>query len=160
MWFYATIISISCVITTTFYLKKILSKDNIKMSFSVVKEVYKTIRDNGIGICYKWTNKITTNVLGKHLIEMHHKYYIVNYPFGVNWYKIIIPRKRGPCLIDEIIDGEGKDIKANIFEYMGPCHNFHGLSVTPSMLGQTQITFKYLDGTEKTFANNDIITLN
>jgi len=128
-------------------------------TFTAAKEVFNTIRTNGIGICFKWTNKVITNTIGKHLIEMHHKYYVVHYPFGVTWYKIIIPRKRGPCLIDEILDKDGNDIQQEIHQYMGPCHNFHGQNITPEILGYESITFKYLNGSEKTFKNDEVINI-
>jgi len=140
---------------------KILHNNKIMIfwSLSTIKEIYNTIRNNGISICFNWTNKIITNTIGKHLIEMHHKYYIIHYPFGIKWYKIIIPRKRGPCLIDEIIDSNGNNVNADIFDYLGPCHNFHGQNMTPEILGYESLTFNYINGTSKTFKNDECIII-
>ena len=134
------------------FVQKILN--NNKMN---VTGIFNTIRKNGIGICYEWSNKIFSNTVGKYLIELHHTHYIINYPFGVNWYKIIIPRKRGPCMIDEIMDEKGCDIKEKILSFMGPCHNFHGQEMTPKILGYGSITFTFINEDIKTFTGDEII---
>ena len=132
---------------------------SVKHVYSTIIEVCKVIRRNGIGTCLVWTNQVITNQICNQLVEMHHKYYVIQYPYGVSWYKIIVPRHRGPCKIDTIVDSTGTDVKKDIMMYMGPSHNFHGTTITPTMMGYEQLTFTYLNGTVKTFENNDIVMI-
>nr|QBK88281.1 MAG: uncharacterized protein LCMAC202_06430 [Marseillevirus LCMAC202] len=106
-----------------------------------------------------WTKQIIANQIGNRLVEMHHHHYIIHYPYGVTWYKIIVPRRRGPCLIDTVTDGDNNDVKKDVFAYMGPSHNFHGVTVTPSMLGYDSLTFTYISGEANTFAGTDIVSV-
>src|SRR3990167_1715368 len=45
----------------------------------------------------------------KHLTEVHHKHYLVHYPYGIHWYTIMIPRNRVPCNFSKVfgVDYEG-----------------------------------------------------
>jgi len=107
-------------------------------------------------------SKMMTNYLFQKCVEIHHKYYIVSYPYGMKWYKIILPRVREPCLIDKVetvIDNVAVDVSKNIFDYLGPCFNFHGQEMTPEILGYTNLTFTFIDETTKTFENNQEIEL-
>lgn len=128
-------------------------------TYTVAKDVYDIINKNGIGVCLMWTQQVIANQIGNRLVEMHHRYYIVHYPYGVSWYKIIIPRRRGPCRIDTILDEDGNNVKKDVCSFMGPSHNFHGTQVTPEMLGYNSLTFTDLAGDVKTFDKNDIITV-
>lgn len=128
-------------------------------TYTVTREVYKVIRRNGLGVCLIWTQQIIANQIGNRLVEMHQRYYVIHYPCGVTWYKIIVPRRRGPCIIDTVIDEDGNDVKKDVFAFMGPSHNFHGVSVTPSMLGYKSLTFTDLTDNSQTFAENEVITI-
>jgi len=99
-------------------------------------------------------SKIMTNYLFQKCVEIHHKYYIVSYPYGMKWYKIILPRVRNPCMIDKvetIVGSEIIDVTNVIFDYMGPCYNFHGQKITPQILGYSNLRFTFLDDTIETF---------
>lgn len=160
MWFYIGILS--TIAFSVWYLGRIPTPTDIVLSakhtYVISREVFKVIRRNGLGVCLIWTKQVIANQIGNRLVEMHHKYYIIHYPYGVTWYKMIIPRRRGPCMIDSIKDSDGNDIKQDIVPYMGPSHNFHGTRVTPKMLGYDSITFIYLNGTEKTFQSTEPIS--
>lgn len=103
--------------------------------------------------------QLITNRLAKKCISMHHKYYIVEYPYGVSWYKIIVPRNRRPCLIDDITDAHGCSVKTQLKPYLGPGNNFHGQRVTPNLLGFSRLTFTYANGDELTFGEFDEINI-
>jgi len=103
--------------------------------------------------------QLITNKVAKYFVHVDKNYYIVHYPFGVNWYKIIIPRHRKPCKITSITDSSGLDISKDIFEYMGPSHNFHGITVSPQILGYETIIFEYINGDKKEFSNKDEIKI-
>lgn len=104
-----------------------------------------------------WIKKFVANQSAKYLIEMHHKYYIVNYPYGVKWYKIIIPRKRGPCPFEYIYDENETDVTESVLTFMGPSFDFHKLPITPKQMGYESLTFVLEDDSEKKFMQNDTI---
>jgi len=105
-----------------------------------------------------WAKQILANQIGNRLVEMHHKYYIVWYPYGVSWYKILIPRRRRPVLIDTITDENGNDVKKDVLAFMGPSHNFHGIATSPNTLGYESLTFTDLDSQSKTFVENETMS--
>lgn len=107
----------------------------------------------------KLCTEIITHKLSEHLVEMHPRWYTVKYPCGVNWYKIIIPRKRGPCLINTILDEKGECVKEELIPFLGPAHNFHGSVITPAMMGKKTLTFMFLDDTKRTFEKDERIHL-
>ncbi len=159
MWLYLGILS-TATIVAAWYLKKVPSPMlATRHTYTVTIEICKVIRRNGLGICLLWTRQVIANQIGRRLVEMHPRYYVIHYPFGVTWYKIIVPRRKGPCLIDTVSDGDGKDVKKDVRAFMGPSHNFHGMTVTPKMLGYDSLIFTYIGGKTKIFAELDEITI-
>lgn len=122
--------------------------------------VCNTIKKTGFNTCILWTKQVITNQIGKKIIEMHHKYYVINYPYGIKWYKIIVPRNRSPCIIDTIHDENDNNITNDILQYMGPCHNFHGKEMTPNLLGYSELHIINIYGEKVVYKNNDIIDIN
>jgi len=94
----------------------------------------------------------------KHLTEVHHKHYLVHYPYGIHWYTIMIPRNRVPCNFSRVFgvneesrsDSEGIEVEItdHIKSLMGPCYNFHGIPTSPKMLGYQKIIFEGFDSGE------------
>ena len=105
-----------------------------------------------------WTRQFLTSKFGHYFVEMHHAHYIINYPYGLTWYKILIPRKRGPCQIVDITDQDGNDVKDQILQFLGPGYNFHGIPTTPKMLGYKSLTFSTIFD-EQTFIEDKIIVV-
>lgn len=101
----------------------------------------------------------TTRKLSNYFIEIHHTYYIVNYPFGLHWYKIIIPRSRGPCKITDIVDSQENSIYEKLIPFLGPSHDFHKTIITPKILGVDKLTIYYVSGETDTFESNNIIKM-
>lgn len=153
MWLYLVLVT-GAITGFSFYKFQTL-RDGLRIG----KEVYKVIKRNGPGVCLYWSRQIMTNQCAKYFVEMHHKYYIVHYPYGVTWYKIMIPRRRGPCKVDTITDIEGNDVKQELQSFLGPGDNFHGINITPNMIGYSQLTFAYIDGDIKTFVGDEIINI-
>lgn len=85
-------------------------------------------------------------------VEVHHKYYTINYYHGFRYYKIRTPRVRGPCKFDKVFDQCDNDVTEKIKQYAGPSHNFHGIPTTPGMLGYSSLKFD-----ELVFKSDDII---
>ena len=83
--------------------------------------------------------------------------YTINYPFMMDWYKIIVKKKSGPCLLVGIKDSNGNDVYEQIKPYIGPGHDFHGglVKLTPDDLGYSGLTFEYINGNKKTFDKYD-----
>jgi len=96
---------------------------------------------------------LLSNWLSKILVDVHHEYYIVNYPYGMEWYKIKIPRNRNPQVIlsmktecNECNEGkEGRDVYKEIIPFMGPGLNFHGIPTTPEDFGLYSLTIETLE---------------
>lgn len=89
------------------------------------------------------------------LVETHHKYYIIYYPYGLRWYAIKVPRKRGPTQVN-YIHSNLNDVTERVSSFMGPGENFHGNKFTPIQLGYNELTF-VLEDSEKTFISNEEI---
>ena len=112
------------------------------------------------GLLRNILSRIFTNWAQKHLVQVHQQWYIISYPYGVNWYKIMLPKVRKPVLINSIVDNNGLDIKTNILSFLGPGYNCHGLMITPKMLGYNKITINYgINPIEKSFEENTPILL-
>jgi hypothetical protein len=132
--------------------------DFLKNSFFLITELFKIIKINGINICLKWTHQIITNQIAKSLVEVHHKYYIIHYPYGMTWYKIIVPRNRKPLLIETIYSGEN-DVTEDVLKYLGPSYNFHGQNIRPIDIGYKSLKFVFTLGETKFFDEFDNISL-
>jgi hypothetical protein len=127
--------------------------------YFLFNELCKIIKLNGINICLKWTHQLIANQIAKRLVEVHHKYYIIHYPYGVTWYKILIPRNRNPVLIETVYDSNGTDVTEDILQYMGPSHNFHGQRIRPIDMGYSSLKFVFTLDNDKYFNEEDIIIL-
>jgi len=78
------------------------------------------------------------------LIEDYPAYFIINYPFGLKWYKLIVMKSRvRMCSItSELDNGQIIDIKPIVKQYLGPYDNFcNNHNITPEILGFNNITF-------------------
>ena len=109
-------------------------------------------------ICKTVVQEVVAYYLSQYLVEVHHNYYIIHYPFGMKWYKIIVQRVRGPQSVDSVYSHDGTDITDSIAEYFGPCYNAHQTAITPKLLGHTAIKIVDYSGNEKIFNENDIIS--
>ena len=127
--------------------------------FQFSKEACFLIIKDGPRICLVWARQLISSQIGKYLVEIHHQYYLVHYPYGATWYKIMIPRNRGPCMIDTITNDVFEHVKKEVIPFMGPGHNFHGSRVTPGMLGYESLTFTFINGDTRTFCKNEILIL-
>jgi hypothetical protein len=81
----------------------------------------------------------------------------VTYWIGMKRYKIIILSKFNFNPIDTILGEDGDDVTDEVFEYLGPCFDFHNVNVTPKMMGYNDLEFHYIDGTLKSFNANQTI---
>lgn len=88
----------------------------------------------------------------------HRNRYFITYNFEGKPYNILISKKRGPHKIASIY-GDGKDVFHHVQQFMGPNFDFHNVKYTPSCLGYKSLTFQYMDDTEKTFKDDEIIEL-
>jgi len=93
-------------------------------------------------------------------VEVHHRHYIITYTHGFESYKILTPRRRGPCKFNRVTDQDGNDATESIKQFAGPSHNFHGIPTTPKMLGYTRLTFfNGIDDSQKTFEESEVIDI-
>ena len=95
----------------------------------------------------KYIYQFVTRIISKKLVEIHHKRYVVWYPYGVHWYRIVIPRVRGPSRVSNVLSVVDsttfEDVTDEVKEIMGPCNNFHGIPTSPKMLGYSKLIFKF-----------------
>jgi hypothetical protein len=106
---------------------------------------YQYIRTKLNTLSYQ-TRHLATYLLSREDAEIHHAYFVIHYAHNCHNYKIIAPRKRGPCRFQQLLgaraggDGTFEDVTAEVKVVMGPSHNFHGIPTTPKMLGLTKLT--------------------
>lgn len=86
-------------------------------------------------------------------------YYEIPYQNGTSSYRLRFPKIRGPCLVSTVVDENSKDVTKEVKELMGPSHNFHSVSTTPSLLGYRSLTFHMRSGETKEFREHDTINL-
>jgi len=136
---------------------------NMRTSISnmmyVAKKLKEILGSNGIETYILWTKQIIANEISKKIVEVHHKYYIIHYPYGVNWYKIYVPRLRQPCMFETIVDNEGNDITEDLIGYLGPSYNFHDQRRCAKDFGYKGLKFIYIDGSEKEFGEKEVLNL-
>lgn len=60
-------------------------------------------------------------------------------------------------MYNHVYNEKGDDISKDILSYMGPCHNFYGISTTPIDLGYTKLIFVDYFGEETIFEKNQEI---
>jgi hypothetical protein len=109
-------------------------------------------------IVYKIREKVSDFLeIGK--IENNNGITTVTYFKGEDKYKIIIPTKKGPRPIKNIIlNSSNEELMKRITEYAGPSRDFHGIPVTPLLLGINQpIIIEYSSGVIKPCNPNEII---
>lgn len=93
-------------------------------------------------------------------VEIHHRHYIINYVHGFQTYKILAPRRRGPCQFDRVVDQDGNDVTAAVKQFAGPSHNFHGIPTTPEMIGYRSLAFfNGIDDSSKTFEAKEVMDI-
>ena len=68
---------------------------------------------------------------------------------------------RGPSKLFTVTDNyTNKDITNIMKKLLGPCKNFYGIPTTPKLLGfKGSLTFLMMNGSNKTFQINEIITI-
>ena len=72
---------------------------------------------------------------------------------------MIIKPLRGPSCVLDIIDDKNNDVTEHIIPYLGPNEDWNNTPFYPLYFGYNKLIFELLDGTVKTFNNNEIIIL-
>ena len=80
----------------------------------------------------------------------------VVYLLGNQTYRMYIPKILRFSSIACVTSG-GIDITSKFNEYLGPQMDFHGIYMTPKLLGYDSVTITYRNLEERTFTNDDII---
>ena len=82
--------------------------------------------------------------------------YTLEYEYSERQYKICFPKDRKPRDIKYAFS-EGDDVTKDIYSYLGPAHNFHGIRTTPNMLGYSNIEIKYRNGEIVKYDGDEVI---
>lgn len=85
------------------------------------------------------------------------KYIEVTYFEREDEYKIVFEISKRDLKIDKITSASGQDITNRVLKYVGIDKNFHGTKITPSMLGESSITFH--QNPPVTFTGDEIMRL-
>lgn len=88
------------------------------------------------------------------ILENNH--YCVDYDYMNQHYQILLPCKKGPKKILKVTSGE-LDVSEKILPLLGPHENFHGLTVTPHVLGFDKLEFHHLYGDVFKYEEHDEI---
>lgn len=83
----------------------------------------------------------------------------ITYVVGGNLYKMLVKVKRGPRKIIYCGDDMFNDLTNEVCSYFGPNEDFHGYEFTPHFFDTNSLTFHLSNGDEKTFTNDERITL-
>jgi|TARA_B110000259_G_C14034389_1_gene408501 hypothetical protein len=95
-----------------------------------------------------------------YVTKIDKKTYMVTYYIENKLYKIVVKQKRGPNLINVILNEDDIDITDNVFPYLGPNYDFHGSKISPSFFNEKIIKFKLKDKDDLVYYENDCIKLN
>lgn len=81
----------------------------------------------------------------------------LTYWHGSKEYKIIFPKKRGPCNIVSV-KSDRKDITQEFKKIIGPAYNFHGIPTTPKMLGlDKDLEIEFIKGRNEVYNADELI---
>ena len=64
-------------------------------------------------VCYNYKQAIgemATILISRKVTETHHKHFVISYPHGTHWYKIVVPRERRPFVLCSVMDENEKDV--------------------------------------------------
>jgi hypothetical protein len=86
------------------------------------------------------------------------EFYSIRYMLdGLN-YKVVFPY---PSITSAkkfyVTEGDSSAVTSTVLEYLGPCNNFHGLSIKVSDLGFSKLMFHFIDKKPKIFEKDDVL---
>jgi len=131
--------------------------DTIKTSYYNIKLLWSFLKHYNIKTIINSGKQLMTYYIAQRFVKITKDTIEIQYPYGIQWYTIIFPRKRGPTPIKTILN-DNKNITKEIRQYLGPSNNFHNIPTSPKMLGYSTLQFHYYNGSIKIFNDNDIIT--
>lgn len=137
---------------------RVQKDDLIQFIIQNSKDIYQFMKH------YKWTMihhhifELGTNYISQKMVHVQKDRIIIHFPYGVHWYKLSFPRKRGPFQMRMITDDTDTDVSQDVLSYMGPCYNFYGIPTAPHDLGYSSLTFSDFIGNTKVFKENEQIT--
>jgi hypothetical protein len=140
------------------------SRRDKKGGSSMMKKVYQELGFKGtVGFIVECADNIVKEkierMIGTKEVETTHSHYILTYRYGGQKYKVMWNHRRGrPVVVTYIVDQDQEDITNEIKMLMGPCADFHGTSITPGVLGYTQITFSFVGRGDMTFEEDDVLS--
>lgn len=137
--------------------------------FPFTSYLYKLLKNHGfsgtVHILKSYVGSYLTFKLAGYIITKNHDHYIINYPYGTSWYKIIIRKHPGPNMIENITTSviEGKESEKEVIHelapYLGPGHDFQGMKLSPNDLGYDSLKIYYFNGNTKIYATNEIMEI-
>lgn len=85
--------------------------------------------------------------------------YEVSYLINGKVYKMVVTPIRGPSPVLQISNDSYIDVTDIVIPYLGPRYDWHNITLSPKFFGYKSLTFELLDGSSKTFSDNDNVTI-
>lgn len=87
-----------------------------------------------------------------------HRYELA-YVIGGRYYKIIVKPRRGPSIINMVIDENDDDVTNLVAPYMEVPASIQNYSFTPQFFNRKELHFELSNGDNQTFGETDVINL-
>ena len=154
-----------------FYSLKYNTVLQIKENFSYRYNRWRTLRnaviDNNPNIMFPSyeTTKIILKSYQINLIQhfnksvkkIDKKTYEVTYQINNKTFIKVVKTRKGPTLLDKVVDHENNDITEKILKYIGPNYDWHNSSITPDYFNLDNIKFFLKNGEEITFYRDNVM---
>jgi predicted membrane channel-forming protein YqfA (hemolysin III family) len=109
-------------------------------------------------ILYSLKTSLFQKINGNVVKLSTHKY-MVSYIIGGRLYQTIIPLKRGPRKILQILDINSNDVTIDVEPFCGPDETFrHSTELRPIDLGYEELTINLSDGETKKIGGGELLT--
>lgn len=90
------------------------------------------------------------------VVKLSNHRYMLSYVIGGQLYKTIIPVRRGPSTILQVLDINANDVTGDIIPYSGLDNSFkHCLDITPVDIGYEELTINMSNGESKRIKGTD-----
>ena len=97
-------------------------------------------------------------ILNLQCIPISKHIYDIQYQMHFRVFKLRVNYKKGPSPYLHFYDEKtNNDVTELIMPYIGPNHDFHGISYTPKDFGITKLKVEYLNGNSYVFTADEII---
>jgi len=84
---------------------------------------------------------------------------VVSYVANGRLYKLLTKARKGPIVIQLVIDENGDDVSDEVLPFYGPERNWHKMDFTPEFWGKKKLIFELASGEAKEFLEKERIEI-